>query len=456
MLSKIYAGNIVHSISAEELEILPNGIVGVDETGKILFKETGSVEDALLAHGDDYDFDDEASVANIQVFETEGNQFFVPGFIDTHIHASQYPNAGIFGHSTLLDWLDKYTFPLEGSYTSLDRAEEVYSKVIERGLANGTTMASYYGTIHVPATATLAKIAKDKGQRALVGRVCMGRFCPESVQDVSIESDCKFIDEVTALDPSGRYLKPILTPRFAPSCTMETMKGLGELAQQRNLPVQTHISENSREIDWVKELFPESKSYADVYDQAKLLKHDTVLAHAVHLTNDEVDLIKSRDSGISHCPLSNACLASGVAPIKQYLAKSVKVSLGTDVSGGYTTSILANARAALLMSRLLSEKTQDPKDVLSVANALFLATLGGAQVCNAAEFSGNFIAGKQWDAQLINLDAQGSAIDVFAWQAPEDPRERIESLIHKWVYIGDDRNTEKVWVDGKLVVDKSS
>lgn len=454
MLVRVYVGNIVHSLSAGELEILPDGIVGVDENGKILFRQTGSLEDALLAHGTDYNIDDENSVAEVEVVETTGNQFFVPGFIDTHIHASQYPNVGIFGHSTLLDWLETYTFPLEGSYTDTERATEVYTKVIGRGLANGTTMASYYGTIHVPATVCLSQIALKLGQRALVGRVCMERFCPETVQDASIESDRDFVDQVLALDKTGRHVKPILTPRFAPSCTMETMKGLAELAKERDLPVQTHISENSREIAWVKELFPECNSYTDVYDNANLLKHDTVLAHAVHLGDDEVELIKKRESGISHCPVSNASIASGIAPIKSYLDKNVKVSLGTDVSGGFTTSILANAREALLMSRLLSERSGNTDDVLSVNNALFIATLGGAQVCNASDFVGNFAVGKQWDAQLINLDAKGSPVDVFNWQLPQDPVERIENLVHKWVYVGDDRNTEKVWVDGKLVVDK--
>lgn len=454
MLVRVYVGNIVHSLNANELEILSDGIVGVDEKGKILFKQTGSLEDALLAHGSYYNIDDENAIAEVEVVETVGNQFFVPGFIDTHIHASQYPNVGIFGHSTLLDWLETYTFPLEGSYTDTNRAAEVYNKVVSRGLANGTTMASYYGTIHVPATVCLAQIAQQLGQRALVGRVCMERFCPDAVQDASIESDRDFVDKVLALDETGQHVKPIITPRFAPSCTMETMKGLAQLARERDLPIQTHISENSREIAWVKDLFPECESYTDVYDKANLLKHDTVLAHAVHLADSEVEVIKKRDSGISHCPVSNASIASGIAPIKSYLDKNVKVSLGSDVSGGFTTSILANAREALLMSRLLSERTGNSNDVLSVGNVLFIATLGGAEVCNASNFVGNFAVGKQWDAQLINLDVEGSPVDVFSWQLPKDPVERIEHLVHKWMYVGDDRNTAKVWVDGKLVVDK--
>ncbi|KAL2866910.1 chlorohydrolase family protein [Aspergillus lucknowensis] len=409
----------------------------------------------------------------------EANEFFFPGFIDTHIHAPQYPNSGLFGSSTLLDWLKTYTFPLESSMENLSTAQTAYNTVISRTLANGTTFASYFATIHVGATNLLATLCHARGQRALIGRVCMDNpdTCPSYYRDSdaaqSLAATRENIAHIRALDPEGRLVKPVITPRFAPSCTVDVLSGLGSLAGEHDPPlhIQTHISENKDEVELVKSLFPGFDSYAGVYEACSLLTRRTILAHAVHLTAGEMELIASRSSGVSHCPASNSALGSGIAPVRELLDKGVTVGLGTDVSGGYSPSILEATRQACLVSRLLKHATPSTsedagmgkgREVLSVEEALYLATRGGAAVVDMADDLGGFELGMLFDVQLIRLgsavsspdavqqrgattsSASESVVDIFGW---ESWREKV----HKWVWTGNDRNVRSVWVGGVLV-----
>ena len=242
------------------------------------------------------------------------------------------------------------------------------------------------------------------------------------------------------------------------------MNKLSEIQKQTQLPVQTHISENINEIELVKELFPNSKSYAAVYDAHGLLNEKTILAHAVHLTEEEADLIAERKAKIAHCPCSNSALSSGVARVRWLLEKGIQVGLGSDMSGGYSPSILEAARHAKLVSNhlimpggALNELSPEKRDKakLSVEEVLYLATRGGAQVVGLADKIGAFEVGKQWDAQLVHIgivpdEVAGddyvnfSGVDIFGW-------ETWDERIAKWVFNGDSRNVRKVWVGGRLV-----
>ncbi|KAJ5979786.1 Amidohydrolase 1 [Penicillium waksmanii] len=433
------------------------------------------------------------------------NEFFFPGFIDTHIHAPQYPNAGLFGSSTLLDWLETYTFPVESGFgtqptvkgqSQAQKPEDApesallkYDQVVSRTLAHGTTCASYFATIHVPATNALAAICQTRGQRAFIGRVCMDEpgFCPDYYRDLSAEDSLSAtkdtIHYIHTLDPKGALVKPIVTPRFAPTCSRPSLTAL---AITPPLHIQTHIAENKNEVTLVKDLFPEAESYAAVYDQHNLLTPRTILAHAVHLSKEERTLIKARDAKISHCPASNSALGSGIAPVRDYLNEGITVGLGTDVSGGYSPSILEAARQACLSSRLLGHtkdyvdyhshaghgsKSVEGGEKLSVAESLYLATRGGAAVVNMEDDIGGFEIGMIMDAQLIQLGSvrmNGASplsstanmnggpctsliqsgpvgnVDIFG-------TESWEEKIQKWVWSGDDRNVKAVWVGGRMV-----
>ncbi|KAL4875469.1 hypothetical protein BJY04DRAFT_202074 [Aspergillus karnatakaensis] len=423
------------------------------------------------------------SEVQLTIARESHNEFFFPGFIDTHIHAPQYPNSGLFGSSTLLNWLETYTFPLESSMGDLDKAHTVYSKVIDRTLANGTTFASYFATTHVAATNLLATLAFTKGQRALIGRVCMDNssFCPEYYKDESAEDSLhktqETITHIQTLDPAGQLVKPIITPRFAPTCTPTSLSNLGTLAKSYTPPlhIQTHISENIDEVALVQDLFPESSSYADVYDQHNLLTEKTILAHAVHLTPAEKTLIAERKSKIAHCPASNSALGSGLAPVRDLLDHGITVGLGTDVSGGYSCGVLEAVRGGCLVSRLLrhsksavasqgasdgKKEEEEGREVLSVEESLYLATRGGAAVVGMEEELGGFEEGMFWDVQMVRLGGDVSAsvgsksqtpaesgkstVDIFGWESWTEK-------VHKWVWTGDDRNVSKVWVRGRLV-----
>lgn len=356
----------------------------------------------------------------------------------------------------------------------------VYDHVVARTLAHGTTCASYFATIHVPATNALALLCHSHGQRAFIGRVCMDNRdqCPADYVDESAEQGLNAtkstIKYIKSLDPNGTLIQPIITPRFAPSCSRKSLDGLGKLAASYRPPlhIQTHISESLGEIELVHQLFPEASSYADVYDRAHLLTSRTILAHGVHLTKDERTLIRKRGSKVAHCPASNSALGSGLAPVRILLDEGLTVGLGTDVSGGYSPSILEAARQASLVSRLLSfssefqqetgNATSDGKEKLSVDESLYLATRGGAAVVDMADDIGGFDVGMIWDAQLIELGSvKNTSIDAIDRRdaAQSGPvgnvdlfgTETWQEQIQKWMWSGDDRNVKNVWVHGKLV-----
>ncbi|KAI0159077.1 hypothetical protein BJ166DRAFT_593281 [Pestalotiopsis sp. NC0098] len=479
--NQVFLGFFIHSSKLDELKYMHKTAVFVEKSGKIVHREEDCDEqkaNKILQGNLGW------SPAGTEIVHAGDGDFFFPGFIDTHIHAPQYPNAGLFGKTTLLDWLNTYTFPMESSLADLRKARRVYERCVRRTLSHGTTTAAYYATIDVPATNLLADLCLSLGQRALVGRVCMDHdgLCPDYYRDASPDASLAAaqasIDHIRAADPDFSLVSPVLTPRFAPGCTPETMRRLGALAAQTGLPIQTHISENADEIALVRRMFPDQAHYAGVYDAHGLLTGRTILAHAVHLTDAEVALVRRRGAGVSHCPCSNSSLGSGECPVRRLLDAAVAVGLGTDVSGGYSASVLEAARLALLVSRHLAmphhegarrggehpKKDEAERAKLSVEEVLYLATRGGAEVVGLQQKVGAFEVGMEFDAQLVRLggvperteevDSAAAGyedegpVDIFGW-------ETWEERLAKWLFSGDDRNTKKVWVRGRLVHTRS-
>ena len=445
----VYLGTIIDAPTLSTIRIRHNHTLGVNSKGVIAFIEPSDSSDS-------YQFPVGFEDARIVQLNAKKTTFLFPGLIDTHTHAPQYPNTGIFGSSTLLSWLETYTFPLEASFSSVDQAKRVYTRVVNRSVANGTTCATYHATLHVPATQLLAQICFDKGQRALVGRVCMDMMSPDNYRDESAETAVAATKEVVKycrdLDDSGNFVRAVVTPRFAPSCTEECMSALGKLSVEEDLWCQTHTSENKDECKQVKEKFPKFKDYISVYDGCQLLGRKTILAHAIHLSDGEMRLIKKKAAKVSHCPASNTALTSGAAKVKLLLEKDITVGLGTDMSGGYSPSILEMARQAMLVSRHVAMEHGD-QHKLSTEEVLFLATMGGAQCVGLEDTIGSFEVGKDFDALLINLDSiddigetqEGSGqADCFEWESWPD-------RVAEWLWTGDDRNVCAVWVQGRCV-----
>jgi guanine deaminase len=283
----------------------------------------------------------------------------------------------------------------------------------------------------------------------------------DETPDQSMDNAQASIDYIRSIDPKFSLVSPIITPRFAPSCSSELLTRLGKLAKDANLPIQTHMSENLAEVALVKEMFPGQATYAHVYDAHGLLTERTILAHCVHISEDEVKLCAERGVGIAHCPISNTGLTSGEAKVRWMIEGGIKVGLGTDCSGGYSPSILESARQASNVSRHVCMKSsletkQTPQ--LALQEILCLATLGGAEVCGLQDKVGNFLVGKEFDALLIDPGVKGGNVDIF-----EEDEGDWDRVFSKWAFNGysplkyitnlcrDDRNILKVWVQGRLV-----
>jgi guanine deaminase len=266
----------------------------------------------------------------------------------------------------------------------------------------------------------------------------MNQLSPDFYRDETTEQSVlnavASIDYIRTLDPKFSLISPIITPRFAPSCSPDLLIALGKLAKKDNLPIQTHMSENLAETALVKELFPEQATYAHVYDAHGLLTERTILAHCVHISADEVKLCAERGAGIAHCPISNTGLTSGEAKVRWMIEGGVKVGLGTDCSGGYSPSILESARQASNVSRHVCMKTtvntkRTPQ--LALAEVLYLATMGGAEVCSLQDRVGNFVVGKEFDALLIDPGVPGGNVDIF-----EEDTGDWERVLSKWAFNG--------------------
>ena len=288
----------------------------------------------------------------------------------------------------------------------------------------------------------------------------------------SLENTEKFIKIVQ--EKSNGLAIPIITPRFAPTCSEELMKGLSILMKKYNVPIQTHISENKAEIQWVKDLFPNQKYYTDVYDECGLADN-ALLGHGIYLSNDELKTIKKKSASVCHCPLSNFVLGSGALDIRRLLKEEIKVGLGTDCSGGYAPSLLNAMRNAIISSHTRNFINRDAKEIeeeiknildsksllkhddtnpLSYKESFYLATLGGADVVGLKDKIGNFEVNKEFDALLIDVDVKNGPFDSFLDM--EEDKEKIdldwlEKSFQRFIFLGDDRNIVKIFVRGKLV-----
>lgn len=445
-----YKCNVVHSLALNKLEVLQPGLVGVDQDGRIAFLHDLSKRNGGNDNDDDLPYFDE--------LVDLGDKLLVPGFVDGHAHAPQYAFIGVGMHLPLLDWLEKYTFPYESKFKDVKYAQAVYSKAVQRHLFNGTTTCSYFATVHLEACKVLTDIIEELGQRGYVGKVNMDRNCTDALRedtDDSIQHTRDFIDYVH--NKKSALLTPVITPRFVPSTSSKLMKVLGEISREHEpkLPVQSHLSENRAEISWVKSMHPECDSYTEVYDAHGLLHERSYMAHCVWCSKDEREILRSRQSAVIHCPNSNFSLSSGVLNVRRLINEGVKVGLGTDVSGGYSTSMLDAIRQAVIASKMASighgsarENDDESHEALTYAEAFHLATVGGAEALGLGDTVGNFVVGKEFDALVVDPYSAGSPIDE-AHDAAE--AQDVLHTFQKFLFLGDDRNIETVFVRGKQV-----
>jgi guanine deaminase len=314
------------------------------------------------------------------------------------------------------------------------------------------------------ASKVLADVVAALGQRGYVGKVNMDRNAPPALTEdtaTSIKHTREFVDYVLAKE--NELLTPVITPRFVPSTSSSLMRALSEISREHSpkLPVQSHLSENCAEIEWVKSMHPECKSYADVYDHHGLLHDRSYMAHCVHCVSDERELLRTRGTAVIHCANSNFSLSSGVLNVRRLLDEGLTVGLGTDVSGGHSPSMLDAIRQAVVASKMVSighgtdpdgddsraSKTRNYAP-LSFAEAFHLATVGGADALGLGDKVGNFAVGKDFDALVVDPYVAGGPLD-----APHDAVDARDALhaFQKFLFLGDDRNIESIFVAGKPV-----
>jgi guanine deaminase len=369
-----------------------------------------------------------------------GDALIVPGMTDLHIHAPQYAFRGTSMDLELLEWLNTVTFPQESRYQDEEYAAKAYGMFADDLKKGATTRACIFGTLHVKSTEILMDRMEETGIHAYIGKVNMDRNSPEILCEESAKRSAE--DTVRWLeDTAGKYrhVKPMLTPRFTPSCSDELMERLSGIQKEYRLPVQSHLSENLSEIDWVRELCPGTRFYGESYDRFGLFGGDcpTVMAHCVHCPEEEIALMKERGVYIAHCPQSNTDLSSGIAPIRRYLEEGMHVGIGTDVAGGHSPSVMRQISDAIAVSKLRWRLVDDSLKALTFSEAFYMATIGGGSFFGKV---GSFEEGYEFDAVVL-------CDDNLSHPQPLDPKQRLERLI----YLGDDRNIIGKYVAGEKI-----
>ncbi len=331
------------------------------------------------------------------------NHVILPGFIDLHTHAAQYDIRAVGGDLQLLEWLNTYTFPEEAQYSDMLYAEKIYGNFVKELRNGATTRAVVYGTTHVPATLLLAQMLEESGLVTEVGKVNMDRNCPDFLVEKDASTSASDTREFIEAMKKRAFTntKPVVTPRFVPSCTHELLEELGKISREYNVSAQSHLSENLAEIEWVGRLCPDSDGYANEYERCGLFGGEvkTIMAHCVHCRDDELEKMKQNEVFVAHCPSSNVCLASGVAPAKKMLDMGLKIGLGTDVAGGESLCMLRQTSDAVNASKLRVAFLGEKESLLSVGDAFYMATVGGGEYFGKV---GSFE--KDYEADVIVID----------------------------------------------------
>ena len=419
MRDNIFAlkGNICYSGTKTQLKVIPDGYV---------ICRDGMSLGAFASLPSEYE--------GIPVKDC-GDSLIIPGLVDLHTHAPQFVCRALGLDKELLDWLESTAFPQEAKYRDTEYAEKAYQLIVDDALNGPNTRINFFGTLHVPATKILMDKLEETGLVVNVGKVNMDRHCPDSLCESSAresaDATVAWIEDV--LD-SYQNVSPILTPRFIPSCSEELLEKLGDIQKKYGLPVQSHLSENLSEIEWVKQLHPDCPHYGGVYHKYGLFQTggQTIMAHCVHCPDEELELIRESEVFIAHCAQSNVNLSSGLVPVRRYLDMNLNMGLGSDVAGGYTTSILRAMADTIQMSKMFQCcRDQDAKPLM-LEEAFYLATLGGGAFFGKV---GSFDSGYEFDAVVIDDSEYNRYIDLSIKERLERAMylSDTDHIVHKYV-----------------------
>jgi len=359
----------------------------------------------------------------------------LPGLVDCHVHFPQLDIIGSFG-AQLLDWLNQYAYPAEARFADPEHAREVATVFVDELLRNGTTTALVFGTVHAHSADAIFEAAEAKGMRLIAGKVLMDKNCPEELRDSpeSAYADSKALIE--KWHGKGR-LGYAITPRFALTSSEEQLAAAGRLAEEYpDVWIHTHLAENMDEVEEIAKLFPDSRSYLDVYDRFDLLRARSVFAHCLHMDDRDRATMATLGGAAAFCPTSNLFLGSGLFDLSSMREAGVSCGLGTDVGGGTSLSLLRTASEAYKVLHL-------QEHALPATRALYLATLGAAETLCLEDKIGNFESGKE--ADFVVLDYEGSNLTARRTAAASTIEEKLFALMT----LADDRNVAATYVLGQ-------
>ena len=419
-MKKVYRANIIFTRERSRFEILEHGYVVVDVAGRV----TGVHHDLSSV---------DTSDAEIIDF---GDCLLIPAMNDLHVHAPQYRNQGIAMDMELLPWLQKYTFPEELKFADLHYAERVYRRFIHDLWRFGTMRSSVFATIHTQSVLLLMRLFEEAGMGAFVGKVAMNRNCPVALAEDVGEMTSGYESLICGHGSLSALVRPIITPRFIPSCTPDILRACGELASQYHLPVQSHLSENLDEVSAVRSLEESSSCYGEAYHRYGLFgQTPTVMAHCVWTDGEELELMKRNGVMVAHCPSSNFNVASGMAPIRRFLDEGLSVGLGSDISAGHDLSIFRMMVYAIQVSKM-QYQLDHRRTFLTLSEAFWMATKSAGSFFGRV---GSFEPGYDFDALVID----DSCLNYDNYTLSE----RLE----RYIYLGDDREITHRFCVGKEV-----
>lgn len=377
----------------------------------------------------------------IDIKTYEKNHLILPGFVDAHIHFPQMGMIGSYGEQ-LLEWLDKYTFPFEMRFSDKKYAQKMATLFIDELLKNGTTTALVFCTAAKESVDALFESAQPYRMRLIAGRTLGDRNMPDPlltpVPTISEQEE----ELIHRWHRNDRFLYAV-TPRFAPTSSEELLKEVQNLLNKYpDLYLHTHLSENQEEISWVASLFPWSRNYLDVYHRFGLVRPRSVFAHAVHISDEEANLLADSKAAICHCPTSNLFLGSGLFRWKYCKEKGLKIAFGTDVGAGTSFSLFATMNEGYKIAQL-QKNTMHPLD------AFYHATIGGAKALYLDSHIGNFEPGKEADFVVLDLHAT----ELMKRRMTETTN--LSDRLFLLMMLGDDRNIKETYILGKQAIQKS-
>ncbi len=421
-MKKLYRAIVLNPKSDYQVECFPKGALLVDEQGKVV--DCG--EYCLIA----------AKYEAYDIIDCSG-KLLMPGLIDLHTHLPQFTSIGR-DSAQLLDWLNNTIFPKEKEFYRAEIASKYSKLFFENMLKSGTTTAVIYTSNSIDATHIAFEIAEKYGVRAFIGKSMMDQNVPDWIKQTAKENIDESVELAKKWHKKGR-LQYIFTPRFAVSCSLELMKLTAEVAKSDGFFVQTHLSENTKEIAIISQMYPEYSSYTEVYSKCGLLNERTIFAHCIYLSDLERNTLKNSGAIIAHCPTSNRYLASGIMPLTNYLQSDLRIGLGTDVAAGYSLSIISEAREAIENSKYYS-LFKGKCNWLTPSQAICLATIKAAECLNMSNEIGNFDKGKSADFAIFNMP------DYFVDYS------EIDAILSAAIYNLDNPKATNVFIEGKQVV----